>query len=167
MDEKEEAIEFPLNLKLETYFEFAPQSLYKALCKFALSVLNSENMQYFKDTIDWLHGNKQETNLPKIAILESLPFFDKHPQIVIYTRKTDNDNLPFAVGEFRFAHLVFVFILPLSNKDKKKFTLQADYDLFWNFFKHYNKQTGWKFVDFSNIERKKLFVNVNLLAGNK
>ena len=94
-------------------------------------------------------------NLPKIAMLTSNDFFSPHPSIIVYLRKNNETKLPFAVAEFRFTSLIFVYIIPGSSKDSKDFTNEEDYKYFWNFFKHYNSVHNWSFLKMNDdVPRK-------------
>jgi len=155
-DTKTDILQKGLEIRLPQKICF--QNIYRALCKFFSSVVESEYLSYFAETIKWIKKEKDLSMLPKVGILPSYYFFTKHPWIVYYIRKGDNFDLPFAVGEFHFTWLTFVFIVPLCFKDKKDFTKEEDFNLFWNFFPQFKLTKGWKFYDFSdNMKRDFIF----------
>jgi hypothetical protein len=139
----------PFNLTLPGKFPVIPQNIYKALCKFFISVISSDQLEYFQGTIEWIRENKPLNKLPKVALA-----FNKNlilqPVISVYFRKDKSEHLPYAVGEFSFTSITLVFIIPLSNQDKKDFTDEVDYTYFWDIFHHYQKSIKWSFNNFSN-----------------
>lgn len=153
---------FPLKLALRSDKEIIAQNVYKTLCKYALSVIGSEHIPAFKETIKWLNDEIVIAKLPKVAMLVTNSFFDKHPRLTLYIRKNDNHDLPFLVGELNFTAFTFSFIVPLCSNDKKDFLEPKDYDVFWKTFKHYSKIEGWRYLNFSENVKKKLTINLNI-----
>lgn len=152
----------PINLALRSDKEIIAQNVYKTLCKYALSVIDSEHIPAFKETIKWINGEIVIAKLPKVAMLVTNSFFDKHPRLTLYIRKNNNHELPFLVAELNFTALTFSFVVPLSTNDTKDFLDKTDYDNFWKTFKHYNKIKGWSYLDLSNNEKKKLTIKLNI-----
>lgn len=132
-------------VRLETTEKITTQNIYKTLSKYALGVIDRTQIVNFKDTIEWINGKKNIDNLPKIAILTSYDLFSTHPKLTVYLRKSKDDKLPYAVAEFRFTYLTFVYIIPNSNKDTTDFTQDNNFEYFWNFFKHYSSIQDWSF----------------------
>lgn len=131
------------------------QNIYKALCKFALSVIDSKYLNDFDDTIRWIKSQKEVNSLPKIAVLNSYAFFTRRPELTLYLRNNENLKLPYLVGEFRFTFYLYIFIVPFCSKDTNCFLNDEEYGDFLNCFKHIKEKSGFNFVDFSqNIERK-------------
>lgn len=155
-----------LNIKLKTNKKIISQNIYRTLSKYALSVVNKEHLPYFKKTIDWINGDTSIDNLPRIGILKTYELFSRHPTLVVYIRKNDNKKLPYAVAEFRFTFLVFVYIIPLSNKDDIDFTEKEDFEKFWKFFKHYNIK-NWSFKTLNDDEPKEFEINMNFKERKK
>lgn len=137
------------------------QNIYKALCKFALSVIGSEHINHFNETIRWLKDEKEATALPKIAVLNSYHFFTNRPELVLYVRNNDNEKLPFLVGEFRFTFCMYIFIVPFSDKDSRDFLEEEDYEEFLNCFKHIKLKEGFSYIDFSQNYERNLNFKIN------
>ena len=154
-------------LKLETTQDLKAQNIYKTLAKYALGVIDKSYLADFQSTIEWINGTKSIDNLPKIAMLTSYELFSNHPKIMVYLRKTDDLNLPYAVAEFRFTFLTFVYIIPLSNKDNVDFTKEKDYKYFWDFFKHYSSVKNWKFLNMNDNTPRQFTMNLNFEAKEK
>ncbi len=155
----------PQNLKLKSYDTIAVQNIYKALCKFALSIIDRRYIDACKDTIKWLKTDNFNGKLPKIAVLAEYHFFKKHPEMLVYIRKNDNKKLPYMVGEFQFTYMKFVFIIPFSSQDDNAFVDEENYNVFWESFTHYNQVSGWKFMDFSNSEKRNVVFNMNFVKN--
>lgn len=145
----------PKSIVFKTGNTIKIQNIYKALCKFALSVIDSKHINNFNNTIKWLKNDIEASSLPKIAVLNSYSFFTKRPEIILYVRNNDNEKLPYLVGEFRFTFYLYIFIVPFCNNDKNEFISEDEYDVFLDCFKHVKMKQGFSFVDFSqNIDRE-------------
>lgn len=159
-----EDLEAPMSLK--TYESINFQNIYRTLAKYAIGVMNSNEMKNFSNTISWINGEKSISELPKVAVLISYAFFDMHPKIMLYIRKTDNINLPYCVCELHFVHLTFSIIIPLSSMDTNTFINNDEYDTYWKFFKHY-QTGGWNFYNFSNDTKQDFRMRINFELRNK
>lgn len=137
------------------------QNIYKALCKFSLSVIDDKNLQYFEDTIEWLKGEKEVEQLPKIATLYGYEFFTNRPELTLYVRNNDCDDLPYLVGEFRFAFYMYIFIVPFAGKDSKAFLSEEEYTNFLNCFQHIKAKGNFEYLEFSQNIVRELTFNIN------
>ena len=153
--------DFPNRIPLEFYDKITLQNIYKALSKFALSIVPIEYFKNFEKTTSWIRNDQFTEKLPKVGILRSYgPFFNKHPQMTVYIRQTTNNEIPYAVGEFHFTFLIFVFIIPTFDENEKNYFTQPEYDSFLNCFKHYQGMKNWSFEDYSNNEDKEIIFNM-------
>jgi hypothetical protein len=118
------------NFRLDTYDSIIMQDIYKTLCKYSLSVVDSDILPQFKDTIDWINGKVTIPRLPSVAILTSYNFFKIHPSLIVYIRQNEDTKFPYAVGEFHYTFLTFAFIIPLTKSDDRDFTNEKDYKAF-------------------------------------
>lgn len=137
-------------VRLDTTEKITTQNIYKTLSKYALGVIDRTQIVNFEDTIEWINGKRNIDNLPKVAILSSYDLFSTHPKLTVYLRKSKDNKLPYAVAEFRFTYLTFVYIIPNSNKDTIDFTQDDNFNYFWNFFKHYSLLPNWHFYKMNN-----------------
>ena len=149
-------------VRLETTENITTQNIYKTLSKYALGVIDRTQIVNFKDTIEWINGKKNIDNLPKIAILTSYDLFSTHPKLMVYLRKSKDNKLPYAVAEFRFTYLTFVYIIPNSNKDTTDFTQDDNFKYFWNFFKHYSSIQNWSFQEMNDNTIRPFVMNLNI-----
>jgi len=148
-------------IKLESTQRITAQNIYKTLSKYALGVINRAQIVNFTDTIAWINGTKDLDNIPKVAMLTSYDLFTTHPKLMVYLRKTNDYKLPYAVAEFRFTFLTFVYIIPNSNKDTTDFTRDDDFKYFWKFFKHYSSVPNWKFIKMNDNIARQFAVNLS------
>lgn len=145
---------------LETNQDIIGQNVYRTLSKYALSVIDREEIKYFTKTVQWINGEFDSHVLPKVALLTSYDLFSHHPKLVVYIRKDEDKSLPFAVAEFRFTFQTFVFIIPHSSEDEKDFSNDADYANFWDFFKHYNSVSNWTFKNMTDVTPRKFTMHL-------
>jgi hypothetical protein len=161
-DEERPTDGMPYSLKLETGNYITLQNIYKCLCKYFLSVIDSKYLPFFQKTNDWINGKIEITNLPKIGEMTSYHAFSIQPKLVTYIRKSDDKSLPYAVGEFYFTCKIFAFIIPLTGQDTLDFTKKEDYEKYWNAFQHYSKIKDWTHVDYSNNKPRKFVINLDI-----
>lgn len=154
-------------VKLETNQNIVAQNIYRTLTKYALSVIDKQYLVNFKDTIRWINREFDSEKLPKVAMLTSYELFSHHPQLVVYRLKKEENKLPYAVAEFRFTFLTFVYIIPFSSMDSLDYTSDNDFNDFWKFFKHYSSVKGWKFSKMNDSVPRKFKMNLNFEMKNK
>lgn len=154
-------------LRLETNEPISLQNIYKSLCKYFISVIDNKYLPNFKETIRWINGERQIDKLPKVGEMTSYHSFSYQPKLVVYIRKNEDMNLPYAVGEFYFTCKILTFIIPLSSQDTKEFTADSDYQNYWNAFQHYNKSKSWTFLDYSNNSKRRFIINLNFNVRDK
>jgi HNH endonuclease len=158
-EERETAgVEPPKNILLKFNETIISQNIYKTLVKYSLSVLENIIPGKFTKTIEWIRNPIFKEKLPKVGVLASYAFFKENPNLLVYIRKNENKLLPYAVGEFHFTFLTFVFIIPTFSELESDFTDDADFSRFWEFFKHFNMSKEFKFDQFSDsVERNVQF----------
>ena len=157
----------PKELMLSYNSNVSLQNIYKALVKYAISVVHEkESLKGFEKTIEWISSNTFYPQLPKIAMLKSYKKFSKEPSLIIYRRNNDDREIPFAFAEFSFTFLTFVFIIPTFHEEETDFTIPSNFNRFWDFVIHYSSLKGWLFEDFSDAESKPFRVNMTLNRGN-
>lgn len=150
-----------LNLELVQKDKYIPQDIYRCLSKFILSVIGSKDIMFFSKTIEWINCQFNAQDLPKVAFLQDSSFFTPHPLLSFFQRKNDNHNFPFTIGEFHYADMIYVFIIPFSLKDRKSFLEQEDFELFWKNFNQIRADRNWEWIDFSSQEELPIISNFN------
>jgi len=151
-----------IELELILKDRFIPQNIYRCLCKFVLSVIHSDDIKFFTQTIKWINYGFHATKLPKIAFLQDASFFDPQPTLIFFQRKKEDSDIPFMVGEFHYADIIYVFPIPFCEKDKEDFIAQDDYELLWNKFNQIRSNRNWQYLDYSSIEELPIICNFTL-----
>lgn len=153
-----------VSVSLGTSQPFAPADCYKALCKFAISVIKAEELEHLGGTIGWLRSTDvEQVPLPKIATC-ILPFPGKAPDIVMYTRR-DDSRLPHVVCEFKLGPFVYVYMLPFSRRDKDDPGHFFEDPEFTELFSHY-RVGHWRLQDFSSTLVRPLDATLNLVPSD-
>ncbi|XXJ20823.1 HNH endonuclease [Desulfovibrio caledoniensis] len=151
-------------IQLDTGQRIARQDVYRALCKFALSVMDDYDPEVFSDTVGWINGNQSLKNLPKVAVTNSPRHFSLTPSMSLNIRKSLNCDLPYVVGNFYFTSIIVVFIIPLVKHDSIDFIDDEQYQSFWSCFKHYSNEK-WEFRDLSCDTVEPLVHSLNFVKG--
>ena len=98
---------------------FKSQNIYKCFCKYALSLLDSRYLTYFKNTIDWINEPPTKHLLPPLWCYNA-PNGDS-PSVTIMTRKHNHKDLPYCWAIMSIADTNYIFIIPFCSLDKYKF----------------------------------------------
>lgn len=99
--------------------KYAPQNIYKCLCKYVMSLIDSQYLPYFKNTIDWINEPLTRRSLPPIWY-NNVPS-GEYPYLAIMTRKHNNKELPYCWAILCVAGIRFSFIVPFCSFDDNKF----------------------------------------------
>ena len=152
-----------LTIALGTSQPFALADCYKALCKFALSVIDGSELRHLSRTIEWINSDDQiQVQLPKVASCV-LPFPKHFPEICVYTRRTDEDlHLPHVVCEFKLGPYVYVYKLPFSDRDDDVGSDFFSEQSFADLFAHY-RIGQWKSHDYSSTIVRPIDVTINFV----
>lgn len=150
-----------LDLSNKTY---VPQNIYKAFCKYALSLMpHAATLQYQK-TIQWINGDSFEPSLPKVKVA-TVAREGKQPKMCIFLRKTPGRLYPLCIVSLCVTHIHFFYILPFCEESEGT---EADNALFDAFWKQFSKCAPaalldqFKDQDFSSSNREELNIDVDL-----
>lgn len=159
----------PENIILVLNEKIRKQNIYKALVKFSLSVINDRKyLRKFNKTIKWIRSpTKFYEQLPNIAILTSYQFYCEQPYLCIYISKNKKTSIPYAVGEFHYTYLTYIFIIPLFENDEVEFIQQKDFDEFIKLFPQFKRIDDFVFENFSDYKEKEFKINIKLSQRNK
>ena len=148
--------------QLKTNNKIKMQNIYKALCKFALSAIDSKHLSNFDETIKWIKGQKNVDKLPKVILIRSLKPMPTN--MSLYIRKLDEIKIPRLVGVFDFACFRYVFIVPTFCE--RDFIDEKAYDDFLECFSFIKKASSLEFIDFSDNQEKEVVFNLNFYKMN-
>lgn len=145
---------FPITFSLTAVDKFSPQNIYKAFCKMVVCVLPKQYLSRCQPAIDWIMGRREITQLPPVWHKQVKRSALQSPELLVYVKKEKDRALPGIIGEFSYAQLKFVFILPLCETDEMAFLSPDEFEIFWKTFKHLGKMENWQHQDFSSVEKK-------------
>lgn len=97
---------------------FIPVAIYKCLTKMALSLMDTNDLQYFKSTMCWIrefpHQKRVEGLKSFISFRPKTPF----PFITcfILKRKNNNSTIPYMQFVLCFSHFAFQIVVPTGNE---------------------------------------------------
>lgn len=167
-DSKEFNPDESLIIPLQSTKKISAQNIYKTLCKYFLSVIDTKYLPHFQRTMDWLNGEIVANELPKVAKMEIFDKFEEQPVLTTYIRKVENKSIPFAVGELKFAFIRFIFIVPFTSQDELTFLEVNEYlNNFWNRFNHYSKIPNVSFNNFSSNEKRDFKINLKIILNEQ
>lgn len=159
---KEDFDLFNQGIKFTTPQKITGQNIYKALCKYFISIIEDKDLKYFTETINWLSSEKLISSLPKIVTAISYRGFSlQQPKIQVFLRKNDNKNIPYAVGELSFTCMRLIFIIPFSSQDDRNFTVENDFKRYKEVFHGFLKDENWDYIDFSSTKKQKMTFQLN------
>lgn len=100
----------------KTISKYAPQNIYKCLCKYVLGMMGSEFLPHFKNTIDWINSELRPRSLSPVLVYTPDSILE-HPRIAYFIRTQDNEDFPFAIGCLEFANQGYFFLIPFCNSE--------------------------------------------------
>ena len=158
-----EETEFPERIEVCTYEEVVLQNIYRALCKYIISVIDAEYLPNLQSCISWIKQNHSTEKLPSIRMKLINELYSDFPSLSVFIRKNTDTELPHVVGEFRFANIVIVFVLPFSEKDTLMFIDGTEFEKFWSLsqYSKHSSKIEWQVIELNSNEKKKLQFNVN------
>ncbi len=140
---------------------FIPQNIYKCLVKFILSVIEDSDIGSFSKTLDWINGKFDADVLPKVSFVQAASFYKEQPMLFYFQRKNEH-RLPYMIGEFHYADMVYVFVVPFCDKDHKDYISDDEYEDYWQQFNSVRLFHDWTFKDFSAIIPFNIVINLNI-----
>lgn len=147
-----------LKVELSPFGAFIPQKVYQCLVKYVIGVIDTEFLNKFNESIEWIRIEKpQHQELPPVIYFPH--DFIEHPKISVYLRAEDNNEFPFAIGCLEFADKGFFYIVPLANSEP------ITIDKIKNFIGLFAQQYGKKEVTLLNLSdtnEQKLVFNLDI-----
>ena len=128
-----------INKDYDPYLQYTPQNIYKCLCKYALSLMDSSELKYFQDTIAWIKEPLAKHRLLPIwhySVNTDGKTWEKTTAMIIMRRKHEEKGLPYCWAIFIIAGEPHLFIVPFCSKDKYKFVGKARQDFFMDGIKN-------------------------------
>ena len=122
-----------INKDYKTYLRYVPQNVYKCLCKFVLSLIDSSELKHFKDTIAWINEPLAKHRLPPIwhySVKHEGKTWERATSMIVMSRKHSETNLPYCWAIIIIAGEPYLFIIPFCSQDKFKFVNKRKHEFF-------------------------------------
>lgn len=143
-----------INKDYDIFLRYTPQNIYKCLCKYALSLMDSSELKYFQDTIAWINEPVAKHRLPPIwhySLSTEGKTWEQTTSMFIMQRKHKGKTLPYCWAIFIIAGDPYLFIIPFCSLDKYKFVGKTRQDFFMNGIKNMMKNIQFQPIDMSGV----------------
>lgn len=145
-----------LHLSLsESRISFVKQNVYKCLCKYAVSFIDSKYINRFQQTIDWLRTDITYSTLPLLWVKES--YCESHPSIAIYIAKEGIDKHLEFVVRLQLSNMEFLYTFPFVDNNPVAITAENLHNLS-NVF----KLEDYHNIDYTSIDKENFEFKFNL-----
>lgn len=155
-NEPQEIAKFLTQNFLFSSVRFKSQNIYKCFCKYALSLLDSRYLTYFKNTIEWINEPPTKHRLPPLWCYNA-PNSDS-PSMTIMTRKHNHRDLPYCWAIMSIADTKYIFIIPFCSLDKYKFVNKKRVNHFLDTMKMIMPNVNLRQVNFSSINPQSIMI---------
>lgn len=105
---------------------YIPIAIYKCLVKMALTIMREKDMEFFKDTLDWVNEPDLQNSKFKVNNLIALYTFSpgvlphNFTSAMLFKRRPDHkDNVPFMQFMLAYGNFSFQIYLPMCSEDIK------------------------------------------------
>ena len=111
--------------KFNHYEPVVDQDIHRALVKFAIDLMPSYRLKYFRKTIDWIAKKNVNDNfeaLPSILYGE-LPEGNVYnqPEMLLFFRKNEEERIPYCTAMLFTTDVVYQFVVPFASNDGQNF----------------------------------------------
>lgn len=156
-------IEILKNLDL-TNKTFIPQNVYKAICKFALSLMPHSMTLHYQKTLEWIQSDSFELKLPSVKIASS-DRANKEPIMVLFLRNSHNARYPLCVASLRITNINMFYILPFCDESTGVDNDNVSFETFWDQFTNAKGGMGnYNNYNLSNAKRIGTKLNFDLIV---
>lgn len=153
-----------INKDYDTFLQYTPQNIYKCLCKYALSLIDSSELKFFQDTIEWINEPITKHRLPPIwhyVVSTEGKTWEQTTSMIIMRRKHNEKTLPYCWAIFTIAGDPYLFIIPFCSNDKYKFVGKMRQDFFMDGIKNMMKNIRFQPRDMSGINPVKTRIRLS------
>lgn len=140
--------------------KYRPQNIYKCFCKYVISLIDSQYLQYFKETIKWINEPLTKHELP--PIWHYIVSTEDVPSIAIMIRKHNNIRIPYCWAVISIAGLQFLFIVPYCSLDNYTFVDENQVKYFMEGVKNIMPNVELKPLYFDGIDSASIETVFNL-----
>lgn len=142
-----------INKDYDSFLQYTPQNIYKCLSKYALSLMDSSELTYYQDTINWINEPLAKHRLPPVwhYSVKDGETWERTTSMIIMRRKHTGKDLPYCWAIMIIAGEPHLFIMPFCSQDKYKFVGKTRQDFFMNGIKNMMPNIQFQPRDFSGI----------------
>ena len=140
--------------------KYTPQNIYKCLCKYVLSLIDSRYLSFFKDTIKWINEPLTKRRLPPVWFY-SVPT-ENVPRLIIMIRKHNHNEIPYCWAILSVAGNQFLFIVPFCSLDKYKFIGKYRVNYFSDGLAYFMPYIKLRPIRLSGVTPKNIKIDFNL-----
>lgn len=148
-----------LSEKASSTIEYIPQNIYKCLCKYVLSLIDSKYIPHFKRTIDWINEPLSKHRLPPVWYCQ-VPI-GSSPIMIILQRKHNHKEIPYCWAILNIVGWQYLFILPFCSLDKYKFVGKSRVDFFIEGIKKMMSNIELHTMNLDGIKHAKFHIKAN------
>jgi len=85
---------FPSRVEAHTYDKVSQQNIYRALCKYVISVVPSEHLPVLNKCVEWINEDSPIDELPPIRIRVVNELYSEYPSLSVFIRKKRRSRNP-------------------------------------------------------------------------
>lgn len=137
------------------------QNIYKSIIKMGINFLPPQYLSYFSETIKWLLGQKQSTELPLGFRRNNFSPSSPEPSLGLFIRSNDNFNLPFLIVSFHFYFTTFFLIAPFCSQDRRTFITPQEIEDTKNILKPI-LDDNYDIISLNSLNPIEYIINLNL-----
>ena len=141
---------------------YVPQNIYKCLCKYVLSLVDSSEIPFFHETIAWINEPLRKRRLPPIwrySVNAANSTWEHTTSMIIMRRKHKSKEIPYCWAIMIIAGEPYLFIIPFCSKDKYKFVRKTRQAFFIDGIKNMMNGIQFHTTDMSGIKSHHLIIN--------
>lgn len=153
-----------INKDYEPFLQYTPQNIYKCLCKYALSLMDSTELKFFQDTIVWINEPLTKHRLPPVwhySVNTEGKTWEQTTSLIIMRRKHTGKDLPYCWAIMIIAGDPYLFILPFCSQDKYKFVGKTRQDFFMDGIKSMMENIQFQPRDMNGITSVKTKIRLS------
>lgn len=126
-----------------------------------INFLPPQYLSYFSETIKWLLGQKQSTELPLGFRRNNFSPSSPEPSLGLFIRSNDNFNLPFLIVSFHFYFTTFFLIAPFCSQDRRTFITPQEIEDTKNILKPI-LDDNYDIISLNSLNPIEYIINLNL-----
>lgn len=156
------------SFSIHTGQKVIPQNIYRILCKYALSVVNTDDVRDYKETIRWIVKTNVWEKLPNIKVSKLNQYFSeysKHSKLKVFTKKCNLVNIPNLWATLDVGYITFLYIVPKTKEEAVFFCNSNNFDIFLKLLNI--DSSNWENYDLSSEKKYSINRKYSFKLNNK